>query len=76
LVVATAIGFRVLVALRSGGGKPPIGKEIPDTVGRMVLNTWQDVGEVFLGIDAKLGASGDQAHDDGKVLAAFLVADE
>ena len=56
--------------------EPPIGKEIPDTVGRMVLDARQDVGEVFLGIDAKLGAGGDQAHDDGKVLAALLVANE
>ena len=57
-------------------GKPPIGKKVADLVGRMVLDAWQYVGEVFLGIDAKLGAGGDQAHDDGKVLAAFLVADE
>ena len=58
------------------GREPPIRKEIPDAVGRMILNTWQDFGEVFLGVDAKLGASGDQAHDDGEVLTAFLVADE
>ena len=51
--------------------EPPIWKEIPDTVGRMVLNTWQDVGEVFLGIDAKLGAGRSEERRVGKECASM-----